>query len=281
MYTSQQRRSSEENELLLLTHFTLIKKHGIIPISHPYLRPPHLLPLLRRLQMPRKNLLPHTLPLFLNNIPMTRHNPLKPPSINPRNTLIKRTPIPTARAIPNRAFLPHRRARRTLHRAKDLRQDTTIRIHARLAKLLGCGQVEHHVCLYERLGGAVVEDDFLVNVRGHVFPIKLGVELWRYRGYGRGLFEDMREGDFFVALLFALFGEGLGAHYLGGWVGFVPGAEEDVVLYACEYVRVEVWDWKCTSASSAVMYLTSPSSETLDFTWSVKATGEKTARAPD
>jgi hypothetical protein len=37
----------------------------------------------------------------------------------------------------------------------------------------------------------------------------------------------------------------------------------------------------CTSASSAAMYFTSPSSETLRFTSSVNATGEKTASAPD
>jgi hypothetical protein len=213
---------------------------------------------------------------------MARHNPLKSPLVNPCDALIKRTPIPTARPIPNRAFLPHRRARRTLQRAEDLCQDTAIRVHARLAELLGRGQVEHHVCLYECLGGAVVEDDFLVDVRGHVFPVELCVELGRYRGYGGGLLEDVGEGDFFVALLFALFGECFGAHYLGGWVGFVPGAEEDVVLFICERVQVEgVEMGECTSASSAVMYLTSPSSDTLDFTSSVNATGEKTARAPD
>jgi hypothetical protein len=38
---------------------------------------------------------------------------------------------------------------------------------------------------------------------------------------------------------------------------------------------------RCTSASSAAMYLTSPSSDTFDFTSSVRATGEKTASAPD
>jgi len=38
---------------------------------------------------------------------------------------------------------------------------------------------------------------------------------------------------------------------------------------------------RLTSASSAAMYFTSPSSETLALTASVRATGEKTARAPD
>jgi hypothetical protein len=44
--------------------------------------------------------------------------------------------------------------------------------------------------------------------------------------------------------------------------------------------RVE-WKEGLTSASKAAMYFTSPISETLRFTSSVNATGEKTARAPD
>lgn len=38
---------------------------------------------------------------------------------------------------------------------------------------------------------------------------------------------------------------------------------------------------ECTSASRAVMYFTSPISATLRLTSLVRATGEKTARAPD
>jgi hypothetical protein len=96
--------------------------------------------------------------------------------------------------------------------------------------LLSRGQIEHHVCLDKRFGGFVVEHDFLVDVRWHVFPVELGIEFRGDGGYGHAFCEDEGEGDGFVALLFALFGQGFGAKDLGGWVGGMPGAEEDVVL---------------------------------------------------
>lgn len=77
----------------------------------------------------------------------------------------------------------------------------------------------------------MVEDEFFVEVRGDVFPVEFGVEFGADGGDGSGFLEDEGEGDLFVALLVALFGERLGAHYLGGGVGLVPGAEEDVVLW--------------------------------------------------
>ena len=76
----------------------------------------------------------------------------------------------------------------------------------------------------------MVEDEFLVEMRGDVFPVEFSVEFGRDGGYGLGFAEDEGEGHFFVALLVALFGEGFGAQDLGGRVGLVPGAEEDVVL---------------------------------------------------
>jgi hypothetical protein len=188
------------------------------------------LPLFRRIQMPPKHLLPHALPIALNYIPMTRHNALKPPAINLSDTLIEPRAITRARAIPNRAFLPHGRPRRTLQRPKNLGQDPASRILARATKLLGRGQVEHHVGLDQCLCGFVVEHDFLVEVSGHVFPVKLGVEFRRDGGYGHVLFEDEGEGYGFVVLLFALLWKGFRAHDEGGRVGGVPGAEEDVVL---------------------------------------------------
>jgi hypothetical protein len=231
--------------------------------------------------MPPKHLLKHALACALNHIPMTRHNPLKSPSVDPAHTRIEPRAIARTRAIPNRAFLPHRAPRRTLQRAENLGQNPTARVFTCPAELLGGWQVEHHVGLNQRLCGFVVEHDFLVDVCGDVFPVKLGVEFRRDGIYGHALLEDEGEGNVFIALLFTLLGERFRAEDLGGRVGGVPGAEEDVVLEG-ELVDVKgVYDGGRTSASSAAMYFTSPSSETLDLTSSVRATGEKTARAPD
>jgi hypothetical protein len=180
--------------------------------------------------MPSEHLLPHALAISLNDIPVTRHNPLKSPPINPGHTLIEPRAIARTRPIPNRALLPHRRARSTLQRAKNLGQNPTSRILACPAELFGRWKVEHHVCLDKRLGGFVVEHDFLVEVRWHVFPIELGVEFGGNGGYGHAFCEDEGEGNVLVALLLALLGQGFGAEDLGGWVGGVPWAEEDVVL---------------------------------------------------
>jgi hypothetical protein len=206
----------------------LVSSPSSLAIQHHV--PSALLPLPRSIQMPPKHLLPDTLAIPLDHIAVTRHNPLKPPPINPRHTLIKPLPIPTTRAIPNDSFLPLRLPRRTLQRAEDLRQHPALRIHARLAELLGGRQVEHHVCLYERLGGPVVENEFLVNVPRHVFPVELGVKFRRDGGDGLVFAEHEGEGHVFVALLLALFGQGFGAQDLCGRVRGVPGAEEDVVL---------------------------------------------------
>jgi hypothetical protein len=76
----------------------------------------------------------------------------------------------------------------------------------------------------------VVEDEFLVDVAGHVFPVELGVE---FGADGcEGLFGGEEEGerDGLVVLLGALFGQRRGAEDLRAGVGLVPGAEEDVVL---------------------------------------------------
>tara|TARA_R110002003_G_scaffold40_5_gene2634 strand:+ start:13285 stop:13617 length:333 start_codon:yes stop_codon:yes gene_type:complete len=75
-----------------------------------------------------------------------------------------------------------------------------------------------------------VEDEFLVDVAGHVFPVELFVELGADGCYGLFGGEEEGEGDGLVVLLGALFGQRRGAKDLCGGVGLVPGAEEDVVL---------------------------------------------------
>jgi hypothetical protein len=180
--------------------------------------------------MPAKHFLEHALAITLNHIPMTRHDPLKPPLVDSTHTLIEPIPIARTSAIPNRAFLPHRRARGTLQRAKDLGQYAARCVLACLAELLRGRQVEHHICSDERLCGLVVEDEFFVDVGGHVFPVELGIELGGYGCYGICFGEDKGEGHGLVALLGALLGEGFGTHDLCGGVGLVPGPKEDVVL---------------------------------------------------
>jgi hypothetical protein len=161
---------------------------------------------------------------------MTRHNALKPPLIYPCHTRIKPLPIPPTYPIPNRALLPYRTPSRTLHRAKYARQNPTRRIHARAAELLRRRQIEQHVCGNEGARGLVVEDEFFVEVGGHVFEVEFGVEFRRDGGDGFGLGEEEGEGHGFVVLFGALFGQCFDAENLGGGVGLVPGAEEDVVL---------------------------------------------------
>jgi hypothetical protein len=79
----------------------------------------------------------------------------------------------------------------------------------------------------------VVEDEFFVDVGGHVFPLKLGVEFGGDGGDGLGFGEEKGERDVFVALFGALFGQSFDAEDLGGGVGLVPWAEENVVLGKC------------------------------------------------
>jgi hypothetical protein len=68
-------------------------------------------------------------------------------------------------------------------------------------------------------------------VRRHVFVVEFAVELWVDLGLSQLRFlEDDREGDFFVPLLFPLFGQSLNADYFGVWISLVPFANKYVVL---------------------------------------------------
>lgn len=187
--------------------------------------------------MPPKHLRPDTLPLPLNHIPMTRHNALKIPLINPRHALVEALPVPRTRTIPNNSLLPLRVPSRTLQRAEDLGEYSRRSVYTGLAELLGGRQIEHHVCGNERLGGSVVEDKFLVHVACDIFPVELCVEFWTNRRDGLVFLEHKGKRNVLVALLLALLGECFGAQDLCSWVSGVPGAEEDVVLVS----RISIW----------------------------------------
>lgn len=91
---------------------------------------------LESLQVPSKHLLKDTLSTSLNHIPMTRDNPIKVPRSNMCHTLIKVWAITSRQSPPNDPLLPHRRTPSMLQSSKQLRQDPTLWILLRLAKLL-------------------------------------------------------------------------------------------------------------------------------------------------
>ena len=233
--------------------------------------------------MPPHDLLKDTLTIPLHDIAMARDNPVEPPLVNPLHTSREALPITRTSSIPNSTLLPLRIALCTLECHKDLGQDAAVRVDSRFTELLGSRQVEHEISHDETAGGAVVENEFLVDVRGDVFPIELCVEFGRDGLDGFGSAEENGEWDFFVVLLCALLGKDVGAHDLRVGVFFVPGAEEDVVLLRIVLATVpdSLVGVMRTSASRAAMYFTSPISDTFCLTSSVNATGEKTAREPD
>jgi hypothetical protein len=79
----------------------------------------------------------------------------------------------------------------------------------------------------------VVEHNLLVLVRVHKLVVEFGVELGIDGGEGLVFGENIGEGDGFILLRFALFGEAFGAEDFGVGIGLVPWAEEDVVLMGC------------------------------------------------
>jgi len=197
-----------------------------------------LLALRGSVQMPSHDLLKDTLTISLHDVSMARDDPVEPPLIDPLHTSREALPITRTSSIPNSPLLPLRITLCTLQRHKDLRQDAAIRVNPCFTELLCSRQIEHEISLYESAGRAVMEDELLVDVRGDVFPIELRVE---FGGDGLDAFvgaEEDREGDVFVVLLCALFGEDVGAHDLRVGVFFVPGAEEDVVLLRIMLITV-------------------------------------------
>ena len=181
--------------------------------------------------MPRHDLLENPLTPRLHNIPMTRNDSLKIPLVNLRHTPPKALAILRTNPVPNQPLLPL--TIRICHRAKELGEDPTRRRLPRPTKLL-CGRIiEQQIRLYERLGRLMVEHNLLVLMRMYELVVELGVELGIYGGERFVFGEDVGEGDGFVILRFALFGEAFGAEDFGVGIGLVPGAEKDVVLVYC------------------------------------------------
>lgn len=160
---------------------------------------------------------------------MAGDNALEAPSINPLHTLRKAHAVSTANAIPDGALLPH--ALRIGEHTEDLGQNAARRGLARLAVLLGGGVVEEEIGLDEGTRGLVVEDDFLVLMRGHIFDIEFGVKLGGDGWIWLACVEEVCEGDFFVVLAVTLGGEAFWGEDGGVGEGCVPGAQEDVMLW--------------------------------------------------
>jgi hypothetical protein len=167
---------------------------------------------------------------------MTRHHILKPPAINPLNTLIESRPITRAYRIPKQPFLPQCLPIRILQRPKNPRRPPRRRIHASLGILLSRRQIKQQIRFNERLARLVEEHQLLITVSVHEFVLELLVELaadfdlgFVLRGEDCG---DRHVGHGFVGLGLCgpLLGESFGCDYVGGGEGGRPGGEEDVVL---------------------------------------------------
>jgi hypothetical protein len=180
--------------------------------------------------MPPHDLLKDTLTIALHHISVARYDPVKVPLVDPLYASREALPVTRAGPIPDSALLPLRITLCILQSHEDLGQDAAIGVDACFAELLGSRQVEHEISHYETARRTVVEDEFLVDVRGDVFPVEFSVELWRDRLDGLGGAEEVGEGDLFVVLLCALLRKDIGAHDLRVGVFFVPGTEENVVL---------------------------------------------------
>lgn len=152
--------------------------------------------------MPLHNLLKDPLPITHKTIPMTGHQILKPPRINPLHTLPEPLPITLTKHIPQHPLLPRRRPARILQASKKLRHPPRRGIHARFRILFRSREVEEEIRLDEGLGWFVEEDYLLVGVGIDVFVRELGVELVAdFRGEFVFRGEDGGEGDYGHALV--------------------------------------------------------------------------------
>ena len=218
------------------------------------------------MQMPLHHLPKNPLPTTLNHIPMTRNYFIKIPAINPLHTLREPLPVLGTRHIPQEPALPLRIALR-IHQT-----DEKPRQHSRLGAILGPRvllvrrQVEDQVRFDERLVGLVAEDELLVAVAADVFVVEFAVEIRVDAGVEFVLLgpDGVELGAGGLAALLALFGKAFHPEEFGGWEGFRPLGDEDVVfevesgdvsdvvaqLLDCgaHFVRQGSWGENCESA---------------------------------
>ena len=127
--------------------------------------------------MPFHDLLEYGLPILFQHITMTRNQAFKIPAIDSSDTFAKGIPVFRSRPVPNQPSLCRSFTTRVRQWGKDLGKETSVWVDPRFAVLLMCREVEQKVCLYQRLGWLVIEDDLLVGTRMDVFVFKLGVKL--------------------------------------------------------------------------------------------------------
>jgi hypothetical protein len=186
--------------------------------------------------MPREDLLENGLPIPYNRLPMARHDILRAPGIDALHALPEALAVTAREHIPQHALLPLRVAPRVLDAGEQPRRPARPGALARLAVLLGRGQVEQQVGLDQRLGRLVEEHQLLVRVGVDELVLEVGVELLADAdGLLAGLGEDGGEGqdgDRLVAStsLGALLSKPLGADEVCFGEGRGPAGEEDVVL---------------------------------------------------
>lgn len=126
--------------------------------------------------MPLHHLLKRRLAILLDNIAVARDHALEVPRVDSRNALIERRLV-LANCVPQKPPVTGGLTLQIRKVRKDLCENARSRVDARLAELLGCGQVEDEVGLDQRARGLVVEDDLLIGMRVNVFILKLRIEL--------------------------------------------------------------------------------------------------------
>lgn len=156
-------RSESQNALLLL---------DTTP-THPL---PTSIPFLRSSKVPLHDRSEDSLAPSLNDISVTRNNPVKVPLVDPLGTGIIPLAISGTDRIPNEPLLPNGSATGIVQRHEQPREEATRRTLARFRHLLGSRKVEDVVCLDHSLALLVAEDNLLVRVRVHVLGQELGVK---------------------------------------------------------------------------------------------------------
>lgn len=128
------------------------------------------------LKVPLKHLLENALTPRLNDIPVTRNNPIKIPTSNFLSTLTEPAPIPRTSNIPQEPLLPSSRTHSILHPNKHPRQKPTRRSFTSSRKLLIRRQVKHHISLNKRLIRLMAKHQLLIRMTAHILVVELSIK---------------------------------------------------------------------------------------------------------